>query len=961
MRAVVLFIFWGMSVLVKAQQPYFTVIDDTKGLPSNNVYNILQDKKGYIWIASQEGISRYDGFNFKTYKNQEQTSAAGSNLKEDGLGRIWYQNFDGYCYYIENDSLHALKQNKPIGFYAFGVSAQFLYLLQPKGIDVYDINNLKLIKTILFFEQIKDINTTACFENNFYFTANKLLYKVTPNLKLEQLNVNINWNEKNNQLYTTPNYLILSARENENEQLYKLQRGKFIPYLATKGPKIIQNVHLIENKHWIVAPNGAFVFENGTSKHYFKDINISCVMKDMDNNYWVSSTNKGIFVIPSLQTTFVQIKDYQPSLFEKTKDGFLLFTQNNEIVKLNNQFEPQKKLFSSQSNTPIYYAFYDSISNLLLTSSFGVGIFNTMPFKHLKHKDVALKSVAKIDHKYIAEATSGYANLSVLPNSKNNAPSKWDEIYNQLKQKSNVQVAVFIDGIRAKTVAFSPEMNAIYCGSNIGLYKQTLNNQYEIKQNGKSIFVSRLIACKSFILALTTKGELITITNDTLFKTINNLPNIGIKEVKKIKSFGNNLCILGNDKLVIVDTQNPNKTIYQLPILLKTSEINDFIIEHKILHILTHNNIISLAVNDDNNYESKPNFIIENYEINGKSYSKINETLSYQENNIIINYALLNYTQIQNQHIAYKINNENWVNTMPNMRSLQFASLSPGEYSIQFKINNTVLPNAIVNFKINKPFWLQWWFLLAIGFILTVSGFAYYKWQIRLLIKKNNLITEKMILENELNKSKLTSIKSQMNPHFFYNALNTIQSYIFINDKKNASNYLAKFSKLTRLILEMSEKETITISEEIEALNLYLALEQMRFEDNFEFEIKINPEIDKEMDKIPPMLVQPYVENAIKHGLLHKEGKKNLSVLFNCIENNLIVTINDNGVGRKRSEQLNKIKEHKHQSFSTQANKKRLEILNQSKNKPVAVIITDNYNEVGNATGTTVTLTIPLT
>jgi hypothetical protein len=950
-----------MPILIRAQQPYYTVLNDAKGLPSNNVYSLLQDKKGYIWIASQEGISRYDGFNFKTYKNPKQTSASGSNLKEDCLGRIWYQNFDGYCYYIENDSLHALNQNKPIGFFEVGITNLYLYLLQSKGVDVYDVKTLHLIKTIPILNDNKDFNNTACFNNNYYFTANKILYKITSNLTLVSTNAKIASNEKNNQIYATNRNLVLTARENENEQLYFADKDKLQPAFKIRGPQLIQNLHLIDNDYWVLAPNGAYVFGKNGFNHYFKDQSISCVIKDRDNNYWVSSINKGIFIIPSLQTTFVAIENYVPSLFEKTKSGYLLFTQNNEVVALNNNFEPQKKLFQNPSNASIYYTYYDSTLDLLYTSSLGTSIFKSKPFGLIKHKDFALKSIAKIDHKYYAQAISGYANLVISPNAKKNIPSKWDAFYNNKLKEGNENVAKFISSIRAKTVAFSPSQNAIYCGSNIGLHKQTIYSQTEIKQNNQSVFVSKLIACKSFILALTTKGELITITKDTIFNSLNNLPNINIKEVKKIKAFGNYLCILGNDKFVIIDTDNLNRTTYHLAIPLKTSEINDFILEKNRLHILTNNKIISVTTDGLNKLEIKPNFVIENYEVKGKPYAKLTESLSYQENNIIINYALLNYAQFQQQNICYKINNENWVNTLPNMRSLQFASLSPDNYTIQFKINNTVLTNAVVNFKINKPFWLEWWFLLLIVAILTVSGFGYYKWQIGLLIKKNNLVTEKMVLENELNKSKLTSIKSQMNPHFFYNALNTIQSYIFINDKKNASNYLSKFSKLTRMILEMSEKDTITIGEEIEALSLYLALEQMRFEDDFYFEIKVSLEIDKEMDKIPPMLLQPYVENAIKHGLLHKEGKKNLSILFDNIENNLIVTINDNGVGRKRSEQLNKIKDNKHQSFSTQANKKRLEILNKSKNKLVAVIITDNYNEIGNATGTTVTLTIPLT
>ncbi|MFA9214050.1 MAG: two-component regulator propeller domain-containing protein [Candidatus Methylacidiphilales bacterium] len=619
-----------MPILIKAQQPYYTVLNDTKGLPSNNVYSLLQDKKGYVWIASQEGISRFDGFNFKTYKNPKQTSAAGSNLKEDGLGRIWYQNFDGYCYYIENDSLHTLNQNKPIGFFAFGITNSYLYLLQSKGVDVYNINTLQLIKTIPFFFTIKDINNTACFNNNYYFTANKILYKTTSSLKLVATPTQIARNEKNNQIYATNKNLVLTARENENEQLYVIKNNKLNSSFKIGGPQLIQNLHLIDNDYWVLGPDGAYVFGKNGSKHYFKNQSISCVIKDRDNNYWVSSVNKGIFIIPSLQTTFVTIENYVPSLFEKTKGGYVLFTQNNEVVALNNNFEPHKKLFTNPSNASIYYTYYDSSLDVMFTSSLGIGIFKSKPFGFIKHEDFALKSIAKIDHKYYAMATSGSANLVISPSVNKNIPSKWDDFYNKKLKEGNGEAAQFIGSIRAKTVAYSLIENAIYCGSNIGLHKQTIYGQTEIKQNNQSVFVSKLIAFKSFILALTTKGELITITNDTLFKVLNNLPNIEIKEVKKIKAFGNYLCILGNDKFIIVNTENIHETIYQLSIQLKTSEINDFILEGNQLHILTHNNIINVAVNGINKLEVKPNFVIENYEISGKSYSSISESLAYQ-------------------------------------------------------------------------------------------------------------------------------------------------------------------------------------------------------------------------------------------------------------------------------------------------------------------------------------------
>ena len=173
----------------------------------------------------------------------------------------------------------------------------------------------------------------------------------------------------------------------------------------------------------------------------------------------------------------------------------------------------------------------------------------------------------------------------------------------------------------------------------------------------------------------------------------------------------------------------------------------------------------------------------------------------------------------------------------------------------------------------------------------------------------------------------LSSIKAQMNPHFLFNALNTIQSYIYLNDKESAIMYTSKFSDLTRNILEMSTKDTITLDEEIKSLTLYLELEKMRFEDTFNYEVNIDRELNRDYIKIPSMLVQPYVENAIKHGLLHKKNNRVLKLTFKKENNLVVIIIDDNGIGRKRSQELNKIKNRMHQSFAMEANKKRLEIL----------------------------------
>lgn len=248
--------------------------------------------------------------------------------------------------------------------------------------------------------------------------------------------------------------------------------------------------------------------------------------------------------------------------------------------------------------------------------------------------------------------------------------------------------------------------------------------------------------------------------------------------------------------------------------------------------------------------------------------------------------------------------------------------------------------------------------IVAAALLVTVVAyfiFTRYKYQ-----QEKQLLTARVTYEQDLNKSILKSIKAQMNPHFFYNALNTIQSYIFTDDKRNASTYLNKFSNLTRMILEMSEKERVLLTQEVKLLTLYLELEQSRFNDNFTFTFEVDAAIDQEMISIPPMLIQPYVENAIKHGLLHKQGERTVSIRITREHKYLTIMIDDNGIGRKESAHINQSRKDKPASFATSANQTRLDILNQSKSNKLGVQYIDKQHANQTPAGTTVIITIPL-
>lgn len=218
---------------------------------------------------------------------------------------------------------------------------------------------------------------------------------------------------------------------------------------------------------------------------------------------------------------------------------------------------------------------------------------------------------------------------------------------------------------------------------------------------------------------------------------------------------------------------------------------------------------------------------------------------------------------------------------------------------------------------------------------------------------------KRLKLEQQYRASELKALRSQMNPHFTFNALNSIQEYIMSNERKLAGKYLGKFADLMRTYLNHSQERKISIADETEALGLYMELEALRFEESLTCELYVDPALDPHLE-IPSLLLQPYVENAFKHGLLHKEGERILKISLHSMGEHLVCEIADNGIGRKRSRELNEMRNFYHKSFATQATKSRLELLNQDRVQAITEEIEDLVDENNLGIGTKITIRIPL-
>lgn len=336
--------------------------------------------------------------------------------------------------------------------------------------------------------------------------------------------------------------------------------------------------------------------------------------------------------------------------------------------------------------------------------------------------------------------------------------------------------------------------------------------------------------------------------------------------------------------------------------------------------------------------------------------------LTYDDNFFSFEFSALDYSNPTKIKYAYTLENfdEYWSYGDAYKRFAGYTRVPPGTYRFRVKGTNS---DGLWNQKgisitiiISPPWWGTWYFRLSAAMFIIISIWLVVAIRLRSLRLRHE--DEKKILEIEKQMFSLeqTALRLQMNPHFIFNSLNSIQSFVISNDTDKAINYLAKFSQLMRLILSNSQQQTVPVHDEIKALTYYLDIERLRFDNKFDYLIEIDPQIDPDFMEIPPMIIQPYVENAILHGLLHKPGGGNVSIRLSVVNDFIRAIVEDDGIGRRRAAEIRAESDLRHKSRGMLITQKRLEILNKQNKDQVSVQITDLEDEHGNARGTRIVI-----
>ena len=327
--------------------------------------------------------------------------------------------------------------------------------------------------------------------------------------------------------------------------------------------------------------------------------------------------------------------------------------------------------------------------------------------------------------------------------------------------------------------------------------------------------------------------------------------------------------------------------------------------------------------------------------------------LGFSENNVTLHFVAINYHM--NGHIPYRFRMDGSYWTTTQNRSVNFPSLSPGQrlFEVQAQNEDGVWSEAaVLHFTVRPPWWKTWWAIALALAVLALAVFGWYKY-------RTGQLKKEIALQKQLAEVERQALQSQMNPHFLFNALNAIQGYIAEGDKASANRYLSRFSRLVRAALQHSRLTKVPLEDDLRNLQNYLELEQLRFQEKFDYHITVAEDIDPVATTLPPMLVQPFIENAIIHGLANKEGKGQIDLNYRQLDGLLVVTVTDNGIGIQAARQLKKERPSEHQSVGLSITARRLAILNENGNGG-KVETEELKDKLGQVTGTRVRVWIPL-
>lgn len=1001
LRYFIVFVLVSFCFKGKTQSPSFIHYEVGNGLTSNELYNLKQDSKGYLWIGTDAGLTRFNGQSFELYSNKMQNGASVSGIQEDSKGNIWCYNFSGQIFTIKNDSLVIFNP------WTKHYNNQLIEITVDKEDNLY-VSNFKnaIYKFGLYNNKFEILGDYKLVKQSVFATIdNQVVYS---NLSVKKLfNTNqqeILFNGLNNlQPQDSVNNAFVFFNSSKNKQTFGFQRQHYndkFPSLYTLTNNTL-TIHPItaylrqlniyplsllsddEGNIFIGTFKGCYWFkqENNVWRFYqilFDNKAISSIIKDREGSYWFATLKNGLYQIPNLNIKVFsqnQIKLPDNVTGSLTTDNSNIYVSGaaTDITVIN----ATNNLFVNSIKTPesrdVQGFLFDTVFKRLLLFKNDFYILNNKKLNKYSYLLSASKDFFVRKDGVIFSA--GVTLVAVYPNGYNKEMLEQEFSESEgLSLRSDTKVSLnlnlfILSNQRSRAVWYNYKHKLLWSAEADGVVFFKQKQKIKLYDSvSKQFVVATSFAEDAFGLMYiaTIENGIYVVDGIKIVKHITTANELLANRIKKIKIINNQLFVVTNVGLQIINIKT--NTINNLTISngLVSSEIIDIAAVYNKLYVSTTKGLQVLPINFNSKNYVKPYLDVKQLSSLDSVYS-LDKKISIPSSKSNISIYLDGVALKSRGNFKYKYRllglDSNWTIVASNNNIVRYPTLPSGKYIFEATIVNEdgIVGNLTsINFDVTNPWYLQWWFL-SIALLLLM--FIIFKTTSSILVKKRKQVEEALKqsqVQEALRKSQLSSLKAQMNPHFMFNALNSIQEFILLNDKKQANMFMGKFADLMRLTLDHSNKETISLSDEIKILELYLQLESLRFEEGFSYTINYTKISDLQSIQIPAMLIQPYVENAVKHGLLHKQGNKNLEISFLEEDDELVCLVKDNGIGRKRSEEINKLREKKYTSFATSATQKRLELLNYNKPKNIVVQYNDCINNNGLALGTEVKIIIPI-
>ncbi len=956
-----------IPLFIHAQSPHYRQYTVNDGLPSATVYFMIQDTRGYMWFATENGLARFDGKSFKTFtRNDGLVDNLILRLYEDNIGRIWITSFTGkICYYLngkiynpENDSL--LSHLPPLkytlttpvegknGIVYFGGSGNFFAI---SGRKIYYYPEGKPISPGDSFSEYPELSD--------YYP-----------IRIDSNSEKLYRNGTDYYVYTRKDYYYT------DQGFRNLLKKSSLPELNA-----IQYQEKIKDDLWFTSSdNGIFkIFGSGPNKfnvkQYLKGIVVNDIFMDNENNMWFSTTGKGVFLLPANSKNALNItkSDGLPqenicALFRDKDHSIWAGAINNSLYRLHNHVITKynaihtKRLINycydviGDNNGNIYYC---NTENLLLFRKDNpdhlgkiIGPPGSDPFSFSFSNEGNYKALS-LSKKGILLATTAHGLY----------------IYDHLNAAGPKTQATYIPDSERKRVltAFISGTGKIWAARSDGLYRVEENRWIPINKKDKVLSepISRIAELDDGNLLVTTRSKgIVLFDGHNVLQVISEKNGLASDICNRIFIDHNNIWVAtarGVSQFIYKNMQLKFVRNYTTSDGLLSNEINDIAADNDTIYVATADGLTILPEIKPIRTNPPPVYI--NTAMYGPAdISGANDTvLKYAHHYIKFNFIGITYQQPLKIIYKYRLigSDDDWQTNSNG--SVDYPALGPGNYIFEAMAKKTdsdwSLP-ARFHFVIKAPFWMQTWFYFLIyGLLLAGLGFAVY-FVSRIKRKQNE---KKLILQNRMVQLEQQALSALMNPHFIFNALNSIQQYLHKNDALSANKYLSLFAKLTRKNMEAVVKNSVSLEEELERLELYLNFEKLRFGNKLQYEINIPPDLETDEILIPPMVLQPFVENAIWHGIMPlKEGGDVLITASKINDKQYKIEIKDTGIGIETSRELKNSQGLKHNSKGMQLTIERLELWTKGLNTQFDLIITQGNSESGANPGTVVTIILPL-